>query len=83
DFDGWVAKVKSGSDTLGREAYLTLEKPSQREPVRYYASTEAGLYHRILNLCVTPGKMCMDEMMAIDARGGLGRAGIANVAHLA
>lgn len=83
DFDAWVAKVKASGETLGRETYLALEKPSQREPVRYYASTEGGLYHRILNLCVTPGKMCMDEMMAIDARGGLGMAGIANVSHLA
>src|SRR3546814_10416047 len=30
-------------------------------------------------MCVEPGKMCMHDMMSIDARGGAGIAGIQNV----
>lgn len=67
DFDGWVQRVKASDQTLTRDAYLQLAAPSEREPVRYYGSAEPGLYHAILNMCVTPGSLCMDEMMAIDA----------------
>jgi cytochrome o ubiquinol oxidase subunit II len=40
------------------------------------------LFKAILNMCVEPGKMCMSEMMAIDAKGGLGMAGINNTLPL-
>lgn len=66
-FDGWVQKVKAGGARLGRGEYLELEKPSEREPVRLYGEVDPGLYHAILNRCVAPGALCMDEMMAIDA----------------
>jgi cytochrome o ubiquinol oxidase subunit 2 len=79
DFDAWVAKVKKDGGALNRDGYLALEKPSENEPVRHYASVEADLYHAALNMCVQPGKMCMDEMMRIDAKGGGGMASINNV----
>ena len=41
-----------------------------------------GLFKAIRNMCVEPGKMCMSEMMAIDARGGLGLEGLKNVLAL-
>ncbi|WP_062210350.1 ubiquinol oxidase subunit II [Aureimonas sp. AU12] len=69
-FDAWVAKVKADGQTLDRARYLEVEKPSEAEPVHYYASVENGLYDAILGLCVEPGKMCMAEMMQIDAAGG-------------
>lgn len=71
-FDGWIAQVKQNGTALNRDAYLKLEKPSEKEPVRYYATVEDGLYRAILNVCATPGKMCMDEMMHIDMMGGAG-----------
>ncbi|RPE81547.1 ubiquinol oxidase subunit II [Vulcaniibacterium tengchongense] len=77
DFERWVAKVRAGGDALERADYLRLEKPSEREPVRYYAQVSPGLYRAILNRCVDTAKMCMDEMMAIDATGGLGKRGLA------
>ena len=81
DFDQWVAKVKAGKEgELTREKYLKLEVPSEREPVRHYASVDSTLYDAILNLCVDRNKMCMKEMMAIDANGGLGKPGTFNVA---
>jgi cytochrome o ubiquinol oxidase subunit 2 len=33
-------------------------------------------------MCVEPGKMCASEMMAIDAKGGLGREGLNNTLPL-
>ncbi len=82
DFDRWVQSAKSGGGELGREDYLRLEKPSEREPVKRYASVAPGLYDAILNRCVEANRMCMKDMMAIDAGGGLGGPGTYNVASL-
>ncbi|QRM57656.1 ubiquinol oxidase subunit II [Sinorhizobium sp. BG8] len=72
-FDEWVARVKSQGTALNRDAYLKLEKPSTREPVRYFATVEDGLFNAILNMCAHPGQMCMNEMMHIDMMGGAGK----------
>ncbi len=83
DFDKWVEGVKSGKDgLLDRSAYLKLEQPTEKEPVRHYASVDQDLFKAVLGMCVQPGKMCADEMAMIDKRGGLGMAGIHNVAML-
>jgi len=82
DFSKWVAGVKAAGGTLNREAYLDLEKPSENVPVRRYGTVEPGLFNAILNMCVEPGKMCMNEMSSIDAKGGLGLAGIYNIGRL-
>ncbi|TCM19746.1 cytochrome bo3 quinol oxidase subunit 2 [Novosphingobium sp. PhB165] len=86
-FDQWAQGVKAGGQanagTLDRAAYLQLEKPSEKVPVMRFASVSPDLYNAILNMCVEPGKMCMSDMMAIDARGGLGKEGIRNVQMLA
>lgn len=82
DFNSWVEKNKASGETLTREAYLKLEQPSEREPVRRYASVAPGLFEAILNRCVEPNRMCMREMMAIDAQGGQGKPGAFNVASL-
>jgi cytochrome o ubiquinol oxidase subunit 2 len=79
DFDAWVAKAKANGGALDRSNYLALEKPSENEPARSYASIDSGLFNAILNECVEPGKMCLNEMAAIDEQGGLGLAGINNV----
>ncbi len=63
--------------------YMKLEVPSEREPVRHYATVDADLYNAILNRCVDRNKMCMSQMMAIDADGGLGKPGAYNVATVA
>ena len=81
DFERWVAEQRTGGQTLTREAYLKLEQPSHGEPVRRYAAVDEELYHRIVNRCVDGTKMCMHQMMAIDAAGGLGKAGIDGLAR--
>jgi cytochrome o ubiquinol oxidase subunit 2 len=82
DFARWVAKVKGSDGNLGREGYLELARPSAREPVHYYSSVAPDLYHAALNMCVQPGKMCKDEMMMVDAKGGMGAAGITSLLPL-
>jgi cytochrome o ubiquinol oxidase subunit 2 len=79
-FDEWVAQVRQAPEVLDRNRYLELEKPSERVPPMYFAGVEGGLYTAIVNMCVERDKMCMSEMMSIDARGGLGLAGIDNLA---
>ncbi len=81
-FERWAAEAKARGTTLDRAAYLKLERPSEKEPVRRYAQVDSELFDRIVNMCVEPGKMCMHDMMAIDQRGGMGRAGLYNVRQL-
>jgi cytochrome o ubiquinol oxidase subunit 2 len=81
-FDAWVARVKQTGTMLNRDAYLKLEKPSIKEPVRYYASVESGLYEAVLNMCVRSGQMCMKEMMHVDMMGGGGVESHENKAKL-
>lgn len=79
DFDRWVADNKKTGQTLDRAGYLSLEQPSHREPVRHYATVASDLYDAILNRCVDRSKMCMNQMMAIDARGGLGKGSVSGL----
>ncbi|WP_182084958.1 ubiquinol oxidase subunit II [Aureimonas sp. ME7] len=78
EFDAWVAKVKAEGQPLDRTRYMEVEKPSEAEPIHYYASVDDDLFHSILNMCVEPGRMCMDEMMHIDMQGGGGHDSAAN-----
>nr|WP_249159127.1 ubiquinol oxidase subunit II [Bradyrhizobium jicamae] len=82
EFDGWIANVRASAAKLTRADYLKLERPSSNEPVRKYAAVDNDLYKAILNMCVEAGKMCMSEMMAIDAKGGLGHQGLNNTLPL-
>jgi cytochrome o ubiquinol oxidase subunit 2 len=70
-FDAWVKSVKAAGGSLERPAYLQLEKPSEREPVRRYAGVDATLYNAILNRCVEPGAVCMNEQMSHDAHANI------------
>jgi cytochrome o ubiquinol oxidase subunit 2 len=82
DFERWVAEVKQSREVLNRESYLKLERPSENEPVRHYATADSALFDAILNMCVEPGKMCMREMAAIDAKGGMGLKSAGNLLPL-
>jgi len=71
DFDKWVKTTKDGGGSLGRADYVKLEQPSEREPVRRYATVDPALFEAVVNRCVDKNKMCMSDMMAIDAKGGI------------
>lgn len=80
DFERWVNEQRASGAQLGRETYLELEKPSKREPVRRYAQVERGLFDAVVNRCVDTRRLCMNQMMAIDAGGGLGLDGLDRLA---
>ncbi len=73
DFDQCVQKAKSQGTALNTDTYLKLEKPSERNPVQYFASFDDSLFTKILNMCADPGKMCSSDMMMIDMKGGAGK----------
>jgi cytochrome o ubiquinol oxidase subunit 2 len=73
-FDQWVQKARAEGTELNREVYQKLERPSERDPVRRFGTVAPDLYDAILNRCVDRNKMCMNQMMAIDASGGIGGA---------
>jgi cytochrome o ubiquinol oxidase subunit 2 len=81
-FDQWIAGVRQGGQTLDRDRYLELEKPSEKAPVMRFSDVDGMLWDAILNMCVEPGKMCMGEMMAIDKQGGLSMASVRNTMPL-
>ena len=81
-FATWATEAKKGGVSLDRTTYLALERPSERDPVRHFASVDPNLFDAVVNMCVEPGKMCMHDMMSIDAKGGLGLAGTYNVRQL-
>jgi cytochrome o ubiquinol oxidase subunit 2 len=82
DFDAWVAQAKQAGETLGRADFLTLQRPSENVPVRHFSAVDPELFDAIVNMCVEQGRMCLRDMMSVDARGGLGLAGIDTVQRL-
>ena len=68
DFNAWVQKTRAAGGELSRAVYQTLEKPTEREPVRRYGAVAPELYHAVMNRCVDPATLCMDKMMAADAQ---------------
>ncbi|MFL6673378.1 MAG: ubiquinol oxidase subunit II [Massilia sp.] len=68
DFDNWVQSVKTAGGELNRASYLTMEKPSIKEPVHRYGAVEPALYNAVLNRCVAEGSVCANKMMADDAK---------------
>jgi len=63
EFDSWLQKAKASKDELTREAYLELEKPSEREAVRRYAVVTSDLFDLVVNRCVDRKKLCVRHMM--------------------
>lgn len=72
DFSDWIARARGSSDALTRAEYLALEVPGERGPVRMFSSVDDGLFDAVVNRCVDTDRLCMDQMMAYDAMGGLG-----------
>jgi cytochrome o ubiquinol oxidase subunit II len=81
-FEAWVEEARSGSAKLDRAKYLELERPSENVKPEVFASIDPQLFPRVVNMCVEEGKICMAEMMALDAQGGTGLAGTVNMSAL-
>jgi cytochrome o ubiquinol oxidase subunit 2 len=80
DFAAWVEKNRKEGESLTREVYLKLEQPSEREPVQRFAKVDEALFDAVLNRCVESNRMCIKDMVAIDAKGGMGTSGTHNLA---
>jgi cytochrome o ubiquinol oxidase subunit 2 len=52
EFQKWVQSAKEGGQALSPQGYAQLAQPSERDPVRRYASVDPGLYDSILNQCL-------------------------------
>jgi cytochrome o ubiquinol oxidase subunit 2 len=79
DFDVWIAKARlNGEPVLDRARYLELAQPSENVAPIGFGDVDEDLFRRIVNRCVEEGRLCTDQMMALDARGGTGVAGVLN-----
>jgi cytochrome o ubiquinol oxidase subunit 2 len=76
DFQRWVKTVKGSGGMLDRAFYLKLAQPSENTPPMRFARIDPGLYDAALNFCAAPGKACLADIMARDAKGGIGKAGL-------
>jgi cytochrome o ubiquinol oxidase subunit II len=84
EFEKWVQAVKAGGQSLDRAGYLRLERPSERDPVRRYASVADGLYDSILGRTIADAKVVgANSTSANVASGNLasGNMGGANMAR--
>lgn len=79
DFDAWVQKSQTSGNILDRDAYKDLLKPSENVPAAFYKLGDEALYHDILNRCIEPGQVCIDEIMT----SGTGKAHGSDPAHAA
>ncbi len=71
-FSEWIAAARGSGEALTRAEYLALEVPGERGPVRLFSAVDDGLFDAVVNRCVDTDRLCMDQMMAYDAMGGLG-----------
>ncbi|PZQ97184.1 MAG: ubiquinol oxidase subunit II [Cereibacter sphaeroides] len=77
-FADWVGQARADGDTLDRQEYLSLARPSENVAPDAFGSVDPDLFRRIVNRCVEEDRMCIADMMSIDGDGGMGKAGILN-----
>lgn len=77
-FGQWIDGLRATGGRLDRAGYLALARPSENVAPIGYGDVDPELFDRVVNMCVEPGRICMAEMMALDARGGTGLAGTMN-----
>ena len=71
-FDQWVAGIKADGGSLTRDTYLAMEHPSEKEPVAHFGAVAPGLFDRVVNRCVQPGRPCASDVMRHDQQHGGG-----------
>jgi cytochrome o ubiquinol oxidase subunit 2 len=52
EFAAWIRAAKAGGRALDRDSYLQLQQPSERDPVRRYASVAPELFSSIVDRSV-------------------------------
>lgn len=58
-FERWASDVRGTPGRLDAGEYLRLEKPSEDVRPTRYGAVAAGLFDRIVGMCVHPGERCM------------------------
>ncbi|QCP54662.1 ubiquinol oxidase subunit II [Trinickia violacea] len=48
EFKAWVQKVKASNERLDMDTYYAVAKPSVKNPVRYFSSSDTELFHKIM-----------------------------------
>jgi cytochrome o ubiquinol oxidase subunit II len=48
EFKAWVEKVKASSERLDMDTYYAVKAPSEKNPVRYFSSSDPELFHKIM-----------------------------------
>ncbi len=76
EFDAWVQKAKASGQELSRDAYVQLERPSEREPVRRFGTVAPSLFEAIVNRCVDPTQPCLHDIMMQDMRRASAAPGV-------
>jgi cytochrome o ubiquinol oxidase subunit 2 len=65
-FDRWVQNVRAGGQPLDRATYLQLERPSQHDPVRRYASVAPDLFDGIVARTLVGPNIARDSAHAAE-----------------
>lgn len=69
-FDRWVEAARRGGGRMEAASYLPLARPSERDPVRRFASVDPALFGRIVGQCVEPGRPCGGHGHGSGSGGG-------------
>jgi cytochrome o ubiquinol oxidase subunit 2 len=79
DFTTWILRTRAeGRPVLDRQGYLELAKPQEDIPPTRFREVAPDLFRLIVNRCVEEGRLCIDQMAALDSLGGTGLAGTLN-----
>ena len=65
EFSRWTETVGKGA-RLDRERFFEILEPSESVPPTYFSLADEELYHDILNRCLQPDQVCMDDQMMQD-----------------
>jgi len=61
DFERWVQSAKASGQALDHKSYAQLERPSEHDPVRRYASVAPDLYDAIVARTVGSGSVALEH----------------------
>jgi cytochrome o ubiquinol oxidase subunit II len=61
DFERWVQAAKASGQTLDHNSYIELERPSEHDPVRRYASVDPDLYEAIVARTAGSGSVALEH----------------------
>ncbi len=70
-----LRQVDRGRQARRHEArparFTSCRSPAEKVRPQFYGTVQPDLFDKVLNMCADEGKMCLDQMMAIDATGGV------------